>query len=79
LLPLSTLITRLSTAPARLLGLAGGSLGIGAAGDVTILDLERPVTVDVARFQSRSRNTPFGDWHLTGAPVATVVNGTPVA
>ena len=59
-LPLATLVARLSRGPARLLGLPGGSLAPGAPADVTILDLEAGWTVDPARFQSKSRNTPFG-------------------
>ena len=54
---LPTLVTRLSTAPARLLNLPGGTLAPGAAADVTILDLERTWTVNPATFHSRSRNT----------------------
>jgi dihydroorotase len=78
LLPLTTLVSRLSADPARVLGLPGGSLGVGAPGDVTVLDLERELTVDPARFLSRSRNTPFGGWALRGGPVATIVGGRPV-
>ena len=60
LLPLSTLVSRLSRDPARLLNLPGGSLAAGAPADVTLLDIERRVTVDPAQFKSKSRNTPFG-------------------
>jgi dihydroorotase len=69
----------MSAGPARLLNLPGGSLAAGAPGDITILDLERPWTVDPATFRSRSRNTPFGGWTGVGAPVMTIVGGVPVA
>ena len=75
---LPTLVARLSTGPARLLNLPGGSLAPGAAGDVTILDLERAFTVDPAAFHSRSRNTPFGGFTGTGAPWMTLVGGVKV-
>jgi dihydroorotase len=75
---LPTLVARLSTGPARLLNLPGGSLAPGAAADVTILDLERAFTVDPAAFQSRSRNTPFAGFTGTGAPWMTVVGGVKV-
>jgi dihydroorotase len=75
---LPTLVTRLSTAPARLLNLPGGSLAPGAAADVTILDLERPWTVDPATFRSRSRNTPFAGATGTGAPWLILVGGSKV-
>ena len=75
---LPTLVARLSTGPARLLNLPGGSLAPGAAADVTILDLERAFTVDPAAFHSRSRNTPFGGFTGTGAPWMTLVGGVKV-
>jgi dihydroorotase len=75
---LPTLVARMSAGPARLLNLPGGSLAAGAPGDITILDLERPWTVDPATFRSRSRNTPFGGWTGVGAPVMTIVGGVPV-
>jgi len=75
---LPTLVARLSTGPARLLNLPGGSLAPGAAADVTILDLERAFTVDPAAFQSRSRNTPFAGFTGIGAPWMTLVGGVKV-
>jgi dihydroorotase len=74
-LPLATLISRLSRDPARLLGLPGGSLAPGAPADVTLLDPGAEWTVDPARFQSKSRNTPFGGWTVTGRPWKTIVGG----
>jgi dihydroorotase len=73
--PLPTLVSRLSADPARLLNLPGGRLSPGAPGDVTILDLETEHVVDPARFRSRSRNTPFGGWTLRGASWMTIVAG----
>jgi len=75
LLPLSTLIARLSRDPARLLNLPGGNLATGAPADVTILDLDAETVVEPLRFRSRSRNTPFGGWTLRGAPWMTLVGG----
>jgi dihydroorotase len=78
LLPLSTLIARLSRDPARLLNLPGGKLAAGAPADVTILDPDAETVVDPLRFRSRSRNTPFGGWSLRGAPWMTLVGGSVV-
>ncbi|HEV2056029.1 MAG TPA: dihydroorotase [Methylomirabilota bacterium] len=72
---LPTLVQRLSPGPARLLNLPGGSLAQGAPADITVLDLERAWTVEPARFHSRARNTPFGGFAGTGAPVMTIVGG----
>ena len=70
---------RMSTDPARVFRLPGGSLSPGAPGDVTIIDTERELTVEPARFHSRSRNTPFTGWKLRGAPVTTIVGGAIVS
>jgi len=75
LLPLTRLVTLLTTGPARAFGLPGGTLAPGAPADVTVLDLGRPRRVDPARFESKGRNTPFTGWTLKGAAVMTIVGG----
>ncbi len=75
LIDLPTLIARMSSGPARLLDLPGGTLAPGGPADITILDLERTLTIAPSTFQSKSRNTPFGGWQVRGAPVATIVGG----
>jgi dihydroorotase len=75
LVSLARLIELMSTGPARVLGLPGGSLAPGAPGDVTVIDLEQESEVAAARFASRSRNTPFEGWKLRGGAVATIVGG----
>ncbi len=72
---LPRLIELLSTGPARAFGIPGGSLAPGSPADLTVLDLDREVTVRVDDFQSRSRNTPFDGLRLTGGAVATYVGG----
>jgi dihydroorotase len=75
ILELGQVVSLLSTRPARVLGLPGGSLAPGSPADVTVLDLERRVKVDPSRFASKGRNTPFGGWTLRGGPVLTIVDG----
>src|SRR5829696_6163783 len=74
-LSLCDLNNRMSTAPARIFNLPGGSLAPGASADVTISDPAAEWTVDPARFFSRSRNTPFGGRRLTGRAELTIVRG----
>ena len=74
-LGLSKVIELLSTAPARVLGVPGGTLAEGAPADVTLLDLDAEVTVDRRAQRSKSRNTPFHGWTLRGRAVGTVVGG----
>ncbi len=73
--PLATLVSRMSSDPARLLNLPGGRLTVGAPADVTILDLQAEHVVEPARFRSKSRNTPFGGFTGRGAPWMTIVGG----
>jgi dihydroorotase len=79
LLPMATLVARMSRDPARLLDLPGGTLTPGGPADITLLDPEAEIVIDPARFKSRSRNTPFGGWRLRGSPWKTIVGGTVVA
>lgn len=72
---LSRMVELLSCNPARLFGLARGTLKVGAVADVTIFDPAKQLKVDAGQFQSKSRNTPFDGWELRGAPVATIVAG----
>jgi dihydroorotase len=75
LVALPYLVALLSANPARVLGLPGGTLAPGSPGDVTVLDLAKKRQVDPSRFESRSRNTPFGGWILKGWPAMTIVGG----
>lgn len=75
LLDLPRLVELLSTAPAKVLGVPGGTLAEGAPADVTLFDPDAEVTVDRTRFRSKSRNTPFDGWKLRGKAVATIVGG----
>ena len=74
LLSLTDLIARMTVNPARILNLPCGLLE-GRPADLTVIDLDRTWTVDSARFFSRSRNTPFDGWTVTGRAVLTMVGG----
>ena len=75
---LSRLIAMLTANPARLLGLEAGTLSVGAAADVTLIDPEKEWTVEATAFQSASRNTPFDGWTLKGRAIRTIVRGETV-
>lgn len=75
ILSLAQIISAWSWKPAQIFGLPGGRLGPGAPGDATLLDPSLEWTVDSTGFTSRSSNTPFDGYELTGKAVATVVGG----
>ncbi len=77
-LGLDRFVSLFSAGPARVFGLAGGTLAPGSPADVTLFDPEARWKVDPSRFVSRGRSTPFAGWELTGAPAATIVGGTVV-
>ena len=74
-LPLSNLVAKFTCGPAGILGLKKGCLAPGMDGDLTLLDLEKEVVVDLAKFRSKSKNTPFHGWSLKGAPWMTIWGG----
>lgn len=72
---LPELIRRMSTEPARVFHLTGGTLAPGAVADVAVFDTAAKWTVDPAAFQSKSRNSPFAGRALSGRAVLTIVAG----
>jgi dihydroorotase len=74
-LPLGTLVRRLSSDPARVMGIEPPAVRPGARADLAAFDLESEWTVDPERFRSLGRNTPFAGWRLRGRPILTVAGG----
>ena len=75
IIDLSTMVDRMSRAPAEAFGLPGGSLTSGAVADVTIIDPAAEWTVERDAFVSKSRNQPFDAWELKGRARYTIVGG----
>ena len=73
--PLATLIERMTYGPARVFKLNAGTLGEGAPADITVIDPELQWTVDVNKFYTRGRHSPFNGRQLKGKAVLTVVDG----
>ena len=72
------LIEMYTVEPKRLLKLEAGTLSVGAAADVTLIDPELEWLVKIDSFQSASRNSPFDGWKLKGRAVRTIVGGKTV-
>ncbi len=75
---LPRLIALFTVNPAKLLGLDSGTLSLGAAADITLIDPDLEWTVKADDFASASRNTPFDGWKLKGRAVRTIVDGETV-
>jgi len=75
ILSMSDLIAKMSSNPARLLGLDAGTLSIGAAADVTIFDADATWVVDRERMVSKGKNTPWHGKEMTGQVTHTVKAG----
>jgi dihydroorotase len=75
---LPVLLRAMSTRPAALLGLPGGSLRPGSPADVVVFDPEAPWVLDRAELKSKSKNTPFDEARLQGRVTRTIVAGRTV-
>ena len=75
---LPVLLKAMSTRPAELLGLPGGTLRPGSPADVIVFDPDAPWVLDRADLKSKCKNTPFDEARLQGRVVRTIVAGRTV-
>lgn len=75
IMDMTDLVEKMCLRPSLILGLNCGTLSEGAVADVTIVDTEAQYTVDIDKFLSKGKNTPFAGWTLKGRAVATIVKG----
>ncbi|MGX9392647.1 dihydroorotase [Nitrobacteraceae bacterium UC4446_H13] len=75
---IATLLRAMSTRPAELLGLPGGTLRAGSPADVIVIDPDEPWVLDPADLKSQCKNTPFDEARFTGRVRQTVVGGRSV-
>ena len=76
ILTLSQLAQRMSGAPARILGLEGGTLQEGEVADIMLADLNEKYVIDPKDFASKGKNTPFEGMEVYGRVKYTIVDGT---
>jgi len=71
------LIARFTTGPAEVLGIEKekGSLAVGRAADITIIDPQLQKVVSASEFYSKGKNTPVDGRTFQGWPVMTIVGG----
>ena len=75
---LPVLLKAMSTRPAELLGLPGGTLRPGSPADVVVFDPDTPWVLDRAELKSKCKNTPFDEARLQGRVTRTIVGGRTV-
>jgi len=75
---LPVLLKAMSTRPAELLGLPGGSLRPGSPADVVVFDPDAPWVLDRGDLKSKCKNTPFDEARLQGRVTRTIVAGRTV-
>lgn len=75
-IPLTRIVELFTAGPARCFDLGGrGTLVRGSVADVTLFDPKKKWTFDASKSLSKSKNTPFDGWQLTGKVVTTIVGG----
>ena len=74
-LTVSEAIAKMTSIPANILGIDRGTLSVGAAGDVTVIDTDLVNQVDVTTSRSKSQNTPFAGRELKGWQTITLREG----
>jgi dihydroorotase len=78
ILTVNQLVEKMSCTPSNILDLNRGTLAVGAVADITVIDPAATWTVTAEELSSKSKNSPFLGWQMTGGSAATIVSGTVV-
>jgi len=74
-LSINQLVEKMCLNPSKILGLNKGTIEVGRTADITIVDINEENIIDINKFKSKSKNSPFDGFKLTGAVYYTIVNG----
>ncbi len=72
---LSQLVAKMSTNPAKLLKIDGGTIEVGKAADLTIVDITKNYTININDFHSKSSNSPFNGFEVFGEITSVIIDG----
>lgn len=75
ILSLKGLVDRMTKIPADIFSLPYGKLEEGSIADLTLVDLNKQTTINKHDFVSKSKNTPFHNWKVSGIPTLTIFEG----
>lgn len=74
-LTLREALVKLTIAPSKILGISKGALRVGGPADIIVINTEHEYAVDVNKYRSKGRNTPFNGWKLYGRAAVTIAGG----
>ncbi len=74
-LTMPQLVQKMSKGPAEILKIDKGELVPGKMADVVIFNPNESYMVDVTKMESKSKNTPYHGWTVTGRVTTTIVGG----
>ena len=75
ILTMDKLVQKMCVNPSEILSISKGVLDVGRVADITIINVNEEVTVDIDKFSSKSKNSPFNGYRLFGAVNYTIVDG----
>ena len=73
--PLTAALAKVTSEPARILGIQAGAIAVGANADVCVFDPNARWKVEPARLKSQGKNTPFAGYEMGGKVRFTLVEG----
>ena len=78
ILSMDDLIRKLTSTPANIFNLKSGNLSLGSDADILIFNPNLEYLIDVSKFHSKSKNSPFDGWKVKGKVMHTLVQGNAV-
>lgn len=74
-LSLQQMVEKLTVNPAKILKIDKGTLECGKSADIILVDFDHEYEVDVSKFESKSKNSPFDGFKVKGRVMMTMVGG----
>ena len=78
ILSLGDVIKKLTSNPADIFNLKAGNLSLGNEADILIFNPSLEYSIDISKFHSKSKNSPFDGWKVKGKVLHTLVKGITV-
>lgn len=72
---LEDMVRKMSLRPAEFLGIGRGKLSVGSPADIIMVDFDQEYVVDIESFRSKSKNSPFNGFKVSGKVTHTMVGG----